>query len=421
MADGKIEVDKKILQDIFSKDFWYVIPEYQRPYAWQSDNIADLIGDIHYAQNNGTNEYFVGSLVLKKTEEKDFSEYDVLDGQQRLTSFIILFACLRDRIKDEVYKDTLQSLIYQEANKPRKIPSRNKMQYQIRHNVEEFMNDHIITAGGTEKYDDLRSKKKKGDKSIYNMINAIFSAYENLNKIEDLEEFVDYLLNNVILIYVSTDNEEDAFRLFTILNDRGISLTSADIIKSTNIGALVNEKDQNEYARLWEEMENKIENRKSGDFDRFLGFIRTIFIKEKAQSVLRQEFDKKIYLKDGTGILKKGKEVMDVILEYDDIYDQIIELENKNLSNEFKNLVTNMKIGISSEEWIPPLLLYYKKFKMSKLTEFLKLLEYKFVGDLVCRESPDKRRKNIFEILREIEKTELNSIDDLLSNKLHFM
>lgn len=167
------------------------------------------------------------------------------------------------------------------------------MQYQIRHNVEEFMNDHIITAGGTEKYDDLRSKKKKGDKSIYNMINAIFSAYENLNKIEDLEEFVDYLLNNVILIYVSTDNEEDAFRLFTILNDRGISLTSADIIKSTNIGALVNEKDQNEYARLWEEMENKIENRKSGDFDRFLGFIRTIFIKEKAQSVLRQEFDKK--------------------------------------------------------------------------------------------------------------------------------
>lgn len=70
MADGKIEVDKKILQDIFSKDFWYVIPEYQRPYAWQSDNIADLIGDIHYAQNNGTNEYFVGSLVLKKQKRK---------------------------------------------------------------------------------------------------------------------------------------------------------------------------------------------------------------------------------------------------------------------------------------------------------------------------------------------------------------
>ena len=93
---SEIKAEKKVIKSIFS-DFWFVIPEYQRSYVWDTDNIQDLLDDLWYAYKNKPNdEYFLGSLVLKKTEEKEFNEYEVLDGQQRLTTFFLLMAVLRD-------------------------------------------------------------------------------------------------------------------------------------------------------------------------------------------------------------------------------------------------------------------------------------------------------------------------------------
>lgn len=69
MTHGKIDADKRVLQKIFSPDFWFVIPEHQRSYVWQSENIQDLIDDLYYAfMNKRDSEYFLGSLVLKRTK-----------------------------------------------------------------------------------------------------------------------------------------------------------------------------------------------------------------------------------------------------------------------------------------------------------------------------------------------------------------
>ena len=111
MANGSIEANKQILQKIFSPDFWFVIPEYQRPYVWQKDNIEELIEDLYYAfENKEDNEYFLGSLVLKNTNNQNFAEYEVLDGQQRLTTFFMMTAVLRDLLKDEDYKSTMREI-----------------------------------------------------------------------------------------------------------------------------------------------------------------------------------------------------------------------------------------------------------------------------------------------------------------------
>ena len=97
MSNGLIEADKRILQKIFSEDFWFVVPEYQRPYVWQEDNIEELIEDLYYAfENKEDNDYFLGSLVLKKDKEERIQEYEILDGQQRLTTFFMMIAVLRD-------------------------------------------------------------------------------------------------------------------------------------------------------------------------------------------------------------------------------------------------------------------------------------------------------------------------------------
>lgn len=410
MTSGKIDANKEVLQKIFSQDFWFVIPEYQRSYVWQKDNVSELLDDLIFSfENKPENEYFLGSLVLKRKDNEEFSEYEVLDGQQRLTTFFMIIAVMRDILTDRDYKTTLQDMIYQKENKLKKIPSRQRITYEIRDNVEEFINDFIISEEGTLS-EELNEKALEENISISNMAKAILTIRDILKEKDNLEEFAGFLLNNALFIYVSTDNTEDAFRLFTILNNRGIPLTSADIIKSSNIGKIKDRNEAKKYAAIWEEIEGKY----GEDFDRFLAFIRTILVKEKARANLLEEFEKNIYKK---GKLEMGKETIKLLIKYDEIYSEIIDLENLHLSNEYKNLITIMKIGLPSEDWIPPLMYYYSKFKMQRLLEFLKKLEYKFAGDWICQQSPTYRIEAMNRILSAIERTDLKDLDNILNDK----
>ena len=147
MSAGRIEANKVIFQKLFSQDFWFVIPEYQRSYVWQTDNIIELVEDLYYAfENKDDSDYFLGSLVLKKIEGSSFPEYEVLDGQQRLTTFFIMMAVMRDLISDDNSKNTIHKKIYQEENSLENIPARMRITYRIRDRVEDFINDFIISS-----------------------------------------------------------------------------------------------------------------------------------------------------------------------------------------------------------------------------------------------------------------------------------
>lgn len=409
MTNGLIEANKGILKKIFSEEFWFIVPEYQRPYVWQEENIQELIDDLYYAfENKQNSEYFLGALVLKRTREKEFKEYEILDGQQRLTTLCMMMAVLRDLMKKPQYKWTLSQMIYQEENELLKVPSRNRIKYNTRDKVKDFVKNYIIANGSTKKKD-LINYHEDTNISVSNMAKAISSMHNIFESKENLEAFAVFLLNNVLFIYVSTDNTEDAFRLFTILNDRGIPLSNADILKSINIGE-VPEEDLDEYSKNWEYLEEKYHK----GFDRFLSFVRTILLKNKPASNLLDEYEKNIYRKN---ILKKGKNTIDFLVELDEIYDKIIDLNDENLSNEYKNLVTIMKIGLHSDEWIPAVMSYFLKFEYYNLDKFIKKLEYKFVGDLMSNVSPSKRRENLNNIIKTIEIVNKENIDTLFENK----
>ena len=396
MENGEIKSDKVKLVEIFSEKFWFVIPEYQRSYVWENDNIMELLDDLFFAyENKPENEYFLGSLVLKKLDNENFPEYEVLDGQQRLTTFFIMLAVFRDLIDNPKNKSQMQEKIYQEEDEFNGVPERSRITYKIRDNIEGFIKTYVITEGGTTKEDDLYNLKDEKNISISHMANAILILRKELSQRKDIFEFAKYINKKALFIYVSTSNTEDAFRMFTILNDRGIPLTSADILKSENIGALDSDKEKQKYAQLWEDIEAKY-----GDgFDRFLQFIRTILVKEKARANLLDEFKEKVYDKK---VLMRGKETFDLVEEYSDIYEKIIDLQDSSLSNKFKNLITIMKIGLRSEDWIPPLLSYFEKFKYKNLDEFLTKLEYKFAGDWICGITPTKRLDAMNNILKKI-------------------
>ncbi|MCL4536806.1 MAG: DUF262 domain-containing protein, partial [Nitrospirae bacterium] len=299
---GKIESDKVFIKNIFT-DFWFKIPEYQRSYVWGEDQVSELIDDITFAvDNHPEDEYFLGSMVLQKkyleVSHKGntirYEEYDLLDGQQRLTTLLLMLAVIRDITEDEDLRNDCVNYIYQKENKYKGIPERLRIIYHIRDNVEEFIRDFIKEKGGILKTDELEEQTSVRNISISNMAKAILQMQNHFRSIgkKELERFAIYLLNNVLFIYVSSEDLEDAFRLFTILNDRGLPLTNSDILKAWNLGVISNQSEKTSYAKFWEETES---NFGQDEFDRLLSFIRTILIKEKARENILKEFEEKIY------------------------------------------------------------------------------------------------------------------------------
>ena len=194
MSAGRIEANKVIFQKLFSQDFWFVIPEYQRSYVWQTDNIIELVEDLYYAfENKDDSDYFLGSLVLKKIEGSSFPEYEVLDGQQRLTTFFIMMAVMRDLISDDNSKNTIHKKIYQEENSLENIPARMRITYRIRDRVEDFINDFIISKGGTNRVDELKSLLESDNVSLSSMSNAILTLRDILMQKNESVDLLNYI------------------------------------------------------------------------------------------------------------------------------------------------------------------------------------------------------------------------------------
>ncbi|WP_048086352.1 DUF262 domain-containing protein [Ferroglobus placidus] len=103
-VSSKIEAKEIIVRKLLSNHL-FEIPIYQRPFSWNEDNFQALIEDILDAMESGQESYFLGTVLLKS---QDSVTYEVVDGQQRLTSLIILFAVARDVLKDSEFKTDIQ-------------------------------------------------------------------------------------------------------------------------------------------------------------------------------------------------------------------------------------------------------------------------------------------------------------------------
>ncbi len=138
---NNIEGKTEIVGKLFSSDYFFTVPYYQRPFAWDDENFTNLIDDLISAV--GEQQYFLGTLVLHKKEGKGI--YDVVDGQQRLTSLLILTACCRDLIDDPKFKAQLQNKIIQEENKVDGIAAKPRIEVKDR----AIFNEMTLTIDGT--------------------------------------------------------------------------------------------------------------------------------------------------------------------------------------------------------------------------------------------------------------------------------
>ncbi len=419
-SEHEIKSEKILVKEIFSS-LWFRIPEYQRPYIWGRDEIDDLLDDLRYAHDEKPDqEYFLGSFVYQTKKAgsvpgQHFDENDLLDGQQRMTTLLMLFACIRDLSDNDEVETVCSASVFQKGSAITRVPERTRIVFAIRDTVQEFIDRFVKPANGTDDIGALEeATKHSDDRSVRNMAMAILQMRTYLGDAErklPLDSFVGFLLNKVLLIYVSTEDLDDAFRLFTILNDRGVPLRNSDILKSQNLGALTNETEKAKYAKLWEEAEGEL----GDDFDRFLNHIRTILLKDKARQNLLDEFEHKIYHpreKDkSTGQLKpsllsKGKETFKLVDRYLKHYEQLLDGNNYDQTGgsfEFDNLIKVMLTGLPSTDWLPPLMRYFDRFRYERLLDFLIQLDNQFSSDWIAQFTPTARIDRMNGLIRDIE------------------
>src|SRR5579872_7026704 len=157
----RIESDKLFIKDIFSK--WYRIPEYQRPYVWGSGEVTDLMDDISQARGaDPRSQYFLGSMVLQKSIKETgvtvYEGYDLLDGQQRLTTLFLIMAVLRDLAPETNTQliDVCNVAIYQKEVIYDNKPERLRVIFDIRDEVKDFVNEFIKERGGSTREPELQ-------------------------------------------------------------------------------------------------------------------------------------------------------------------------------------------------------------------------------------------------------------------------
>lgn len=395
MQNNEIKFGKQTIAKAFED--WYTIPSYQRNYVWVSDQVYDFLKDMkdNYI-DHANDEYFLGSYIKQVRDDSN----DLLDGQQRITTLFLLFAFLRDYEKtDDELRSSLQEMIFQKENKVKKIPSRIRLDYQIRGNVNQFIKKFIIDEGSiTKNWDTIVAivDNVKENMTIRHMCNTLvcFKSFFDENDDVDITKLVQFISTNVVVIFISADSLEDSFRLFSIMNDRGLKLGSSDILKSSNLEKVSDTRKIDDYARQWEEMQENL----GDDIDRFLMYIRTMILKVRAKTNLLDEFEKNIFK---PGILKRGDAFFDLVFETYAVYDKLIYLTS-NDDVEYCNLIRILQSSLQNTDWVPVVMTYYQRFGESELTTFTHKVVCKNIADTVCGDAPSSRIDALNKIMAEI-------------------
>ena len=250
------------IRELFGNaDALYKIPQYQRPYKWEDEQVDQLWDDVYEAFQNEDINYFLGSIITAKPRDDEKSAYvDVVDGQQRLTTLMIMFCVIRDLCPDinvrnieenpfAVDIDTIHASIalYGKTN-------RLKL-YTHRQHQSDF--EELILKGNTlEVKKPYKYQIRSDEDPKYKFINTACIFREKLKELgeDGSEEFINYLFNQVKIIRIDCKNRDFAIKLFQVLNARGMDLTAADLIKSFLLEKLYSKyRDDNETSKMKEE------------------------------------------------------------------------------------------------------------------------------------------------------------------------
>ncbi len=255
---AKIESYEWYLKNTLKEELYYQIPIYQRPYQWTKENCEKLLDDLFFNyEDDRESDYFCGSLVLVKFDPNSKTEtYDIVDGQQRLSTFILLAKVLSD-----LYNDCLSDPKYlerlQEGWKDRHTERKRLSFNTIGSNAEDDF------AYALEHFNDSQASKNKNNKNNYLKNAVCLKDYLIKKEIENIDNFIEWLYSNVKFITIICPNIDKALRIFDVLNARGLPLNATDIFKGELLKELAKEEDQKKLVSRWSALHQKCSGNES--------------------------------------------------------------------------------------------------------------------------------------------------------------
>lgn len=347
---SKISGKEYPLLKIFSSDFEYHIPAYQRPYAWTTEETGILFDDLYeFYQSEPSDNYFLGTIVLIKEEDK--SPADVIDGQQRLTTLTILFAALADILTGDA-RESCKKLLQESGDILAGIQAKPRL--HLRQRDQGFFNKYIQSV----QLDQLNAIEpaalgSEAQLHIQENCRALTERFQRVfnGNQDELIKFSRFLLNRCFLVAVSTDSQDSAFRVFSVMNSRGLDLLPIDIIKSEVIGEIPEEEKQ-AYTDKWEELEN--DTGRDG-FNEVFVHIRTIFTKERQKRSLLEEFRESVIGQTSPRVL-----IDDILQPYSEAYTILKNSEYVASSRaDDVNSILYWLNKIDNYDWMPPAIKFF--------------------------------------------------------------
>jgi hypothetical protein len=393
----QLEAGEFPIHKVFSSDYDFGIPDYQRPYSWETEQASQLLADLEDALDRDDDEpYFLGSIVLVKQPGKAMAE--VIDGQQRLTTLTILLSVLRELTSNEELATDLGDMLREKGNIVQGLQPRPRL--RLRQRDAAFFTQHVQQPGGLDAV--LKGSAQPGNdaqKAVCANTLALHGALVGWPEERRLA-LVQLLGNRTYLVVVSTPDLVSAHRIFSVMNSRGLDLTPADIFKANVIGALPPGASE-EYADKWEDVEEDLGRTEFADL--FL-HVRMVFAKERAKRELLKEFPEQVlnqYLPD------RAKEfVDDVVVPYAAAYEAIDKADySAPMGADKVNAWLRRLAQLDNNDWRPPALWAVRHHAQDPayLDRFLQRLERLSASMLLRRTYATPRAGRFAQLLKELD------------------
>lgn len=352
--------------------------------------------------------YFLGSIVLIKDDDKPRA--DVIDGQQRLTTLTILFSviasCLTGDNRNNCYQYLRKPGNELEGLEPLpRLELREKDKTFFQKCIQNVRLDELEALDMESLPNESQQHIKANSGLFLRKMDAVFGKDE-----KKVAEFCKFLVTRCYLVAVYSPSQQSAFRMFSVMNSRGLNLMPVDIIKSDIIGKLP-EKEQQYYTDKWEDLE--VQTSRSG-FNEVFAHTNMIFSKAKAKKNLLEEFREAVLTK------VTPRELIDDILEpYAEAYvilanRKYVAVKNAEQVNQY--LFWLNKIGNS--DWMPPAIKFLAEHKNDPdyVLWFMERLERLASFLRITAKDINRRIERYKRLLEEMEMNPDHSLDDPLAS-----
>ncbi|WP_199767875.1 DUF262 domain-containing protein [Chryseobacterium sp. Leaf394] len=280
-----MEIDAQVKSISKLKDYFFIVPDYQREYVWKpEDQVEQFLIDIDNEYDEDVTKqkgYFIGSIIIVANKEK----FDVIDGQQRLTTIILTLCAFRDLLqgvdldrKQEQYLKNIEELLSDFDMDSDETQMRLELQY-------EESKGYLESLISKTDFTDLKSPSIIKMEQAYYKIKNHLETYLN-DSVESITNYAKYFLTKIELVLIESENLSSALKIFETINQRGAGLNAMDLVKNL-LFSKAKPADFNHIKDIWKEIVHNLQKCKEDNTP--LRFLRYFLMSRYYDGILRED------------------------------------------------------------------------------------------------------------------------------------